>query len=58
MIGIDSCGNERLYNYGPDAFRWCIIEQLDHPTAEQLNAREAYYIKWFGADSKGLNKKG
>ncbi len=58
MIGVDSCGNERLYNYGPDQFRWCIIEQLDHPTATTLNAREAYYIKWFGADSKGLNKKG
>lgn len=58
MIGLDSCGNERLYCYEPDAFRWCIVEQLDHPTPDQLNEREAYYIKWFGADSKGLNRKG
>lgn len=58
MIGVDSCGNERLYRYGPDAFRWCIVEQIDKPTPETLNARESYYIKWFGADSKGLNRKG
>lgn len=58
MIGVDSCGNERLYCYGPDAFRWCVVEQLDHPTSDQLNERESYYIKWFGADSKGLNRKG
>ena len=56
MIGVDSCGNEKLYRYGPDAFRWCLIEMVEDPAL--LNSREAYYIKWFGADSKGLNRKG
>lgn len=56
MIGVDSCGNEKLYHYGPDAFRWCVVEVVDD--VGLLNSREAYYIKWFGADSRGLNRKG
>ena len=56
MIGVDSCGNEKLYRYGADAFRWCVVEVVED--ASLLNSREAYYIKWFGADSKGLNRKG
>lgn len=58
MIGVDSCGNEKLYGLGlqPDAFRWCVVEIVDD--VGLLNSREAYYIKWFGADSKGLNRKG
>lgn len=56
MIGVDSAGNEKLYGYGIQSFRWCVIEQ--NIRAEDLNSREAYYIKWFGADGKGLNRKG
>lgn len=56
MIGVDSAGNEKLYNHNIEDFRWCVIEQ--NVRTEDLNSREAYFIKWFGADGKGLNRKG
>ena len=35
MIGVDSCGNEKLYRYGPDAFRWCVVEIVDDALKEK-----------------------
>lgn len=53
MIGVDTVGNERLYEYRPDDFLWTIVEE----NPENLNESEHYWIEYFGCTEKGLNKK-
>lgn len=53
MIGVDTVGNERLYEYRPDDFWWTIVEE----NPESLNESEHYWIEYFGCKEKGLNRK-
>ena len=53
MIGVDTVGNERLYEYRPDDFWWTIVEE----NPENLNESEHYWIEYFGCKEKGLNRK-
>ena len=53
MIGVDTVGNERLYEYRPDDFWWTIVEE----NPKNLNESEHYWIEYFGCTEKGLNKK-
>lgn len=57
LLGVDSCGNERLYGEGLaiNDLEWCVV--TEGLADSDLSATESYYIKWFGADSGGLNKK-
>lgn len=53
MIGVTPKGQERLYEWQPDDFQWCIVEEgkdID------LDASEKYWIDYYGAKD-GLNKK-
>lgn len=53
MIGVMPKGNEKVYDWRPEDFRWCIIEKgkdID------LNMSEKYWIQYYCA-KEGLNKK-
>lgn len=53
MIGVDTKGNEKLYNYRPEDFYWTIVEL----NPKDINAAEHYWIEYFGCKEIGLNKK-
>ncbi len=53
MIGVMPKGNERVYDYRPEDFKWCIIE--DGKDVD-LNESEKYWIQYYCA-KEGLNKK-
>lgn len=53
MIGVMPTGNEKVYEWRPENFKWCIIEQgkdID------LDYSEKYWIQYYCAKD-GLNKK-
>lgn len=52
MIGVMSKGNERVYEWRPEDFKWCIVESGNI----DLDASEKYWIQYFAA-KEGLNKK-
>lgn len=54
MVGVDSKGSEKLYEYGPDQLGWRVIEEVGR---DKLNEREKYWIEFFGAKEYGLNKR-
>lgn len=53
MIGVMSKGNERLYNYRPEDFDWCIVQQGSNL---DLNECEKYWIDYYCC-TDALNKK-
>lgn len=53
MIGAMPAGNEKVYEWRPEAFKWCIIESGDDI---DLNYSEKYWIQYYCAKD-GLNKK-
>lgn len=53
MIGVTSKGNERLYNYRPEDFDWCIVQQGSNL---DLNESEKYWIDYYCC-TDALNKK-
>lgn len=54
MIGADTKGNEKLYNYRPEDLYWSVLEK--GPQVD-LNKSERYWIEYFGCKEIGLNKK-
>lgn len=54
MVGVDSKGSEKLYEYGPDQLGWRVVEEVNR---DKLNEREKYWIEFFGAKEYGLNKR-
>ena len=53
MIGVMPTGNEKVYEWRPEDFKWCIVEQgkdID------LDYSEKYWIQYYCAKD-GLNKK-
>lgn len=54
MIGVDSKGSEKLYEYTPDEVLWEVVEEVDR---SKLNEREHYWIEWWSCKEFGLNKK-
>lgn len=55
MLGVDSKGYERLYNYHPEDFIWTVIE--DKVAAADLDKKEHYWIDHYACLSVGLNKR-
>lgn len=55
MLGVDSKGYERLYNYHPEDFIWTVIE--DKVAAADLDKKEHYWIEHYACLSVGLNKR-
>ena len=55
MIGVESKGNEKLYEYKPNQLRWRLLEEVSDRS--KLNDREKYWIEFFGCKEWGLNKK-
>lgn len=55
MLGVDSKGNERLYNYHPEDFIWTVIE--DKVADVDLDNKEHYWINHYACLSVGLNKR-
>ena len=53
MIGAMPAGNEKVYEWRPEDFKWCIIESGDDI---DLNYSEKYWIQYYCAKD-GLNKK-
>lgn len=53
MIGVESKGMEKVYDYRPEDFYWTVIE-FD---SKDLNDSEHYWIDYFGCKERGLNKK-
>lgn len=53
MIGADSKGNERVYDYRPDEFYWTVLEE----ECNDLNGAERYWIEYYCCREKGLNRK-
>ena len=53
MVGVMSKGNERLYNYRPEDFDWCIVQQGSNV---DLNESEKYWIDYYCC-TDALNKK-
>ena len=53
MIGVMAKGNEKLYDWRPEDFKWCLVEvgrDVD------LDKSEKYWIGYYAA-KEGLNKK-
>lgn len=55
MVGVDSKGNEKLYEYTPDQLKWQVLEEVSE--RKDLDDRERYWIEFFGCKEFGLNKK-
>lgn len=55
MVGVDSKGNEKLYEYGISDFYWKVWEEVEDPN--KLNEAEKYWIDYWCCLEKGLNKK-
>ena len=53
MIGVMPKGNEKLYDWRPEQFKWCIVEEGKDV---DLDKSEKYWIGYFAA-KEGLNKK-
>lgn len=53
MLGVDSKGNEKLYNYRPEDFYWTVLEM----NSGDLNQSEHYWISYYCCTEIGLNKK-
>ena len=53
MIGADSTGAEKLYQYRPEDFYWTILER----NTQDLNRAEHYWIDYYCCKERGLNKK-
>lgn len=53
MIGVMPKGNEKLYEWRPEQFKWCIVEEGKDV---DLDKSEKYWIGYFAA-KEGLNKK-
>ena len=54
MVGVESKGSEKLYEYRPDEVIWEVVEEVDR---SRLDERERYWIDWWGCKEIGLNKK-
>ena len=55
MIGVDSKGSEKLYEYTPDQLLWSVVEVVED--RKELDDKEHYWIEFFGCKEFGLNKK-
>lgn len=53
MIGVMSKGNEKVYEWRPEDFKWCVIESGSNV---DLDYSEKYWIGYYCAKD-GLNKK-
>lgn len=53
MIGVMPTGNEKVYDWRPEDFKWCIIEKGKDV---DLDYSEKYWIQYYCAKD-GLNKK-
>lgn len=53
MVGAELKGNEKLYEYRPEDFYWTVKEE----GCADLNKAERYWIDFYGAREKGLNRK-
>lgn len=53
MIGADSKGNEKVYDYRPEDFYWSLVEM----GSSDLNKSEKYWIEYYCCKEVGLNKK-
>lgn len=54
MIGVESKGGERLYDYRPEDMEWEVLEEVDR---SKLDERERYWIDFYKGKEFGLNKK-
>ena len=55
MVGVDSKGSERVYEYRPNEVWWEVVEEVGDRS--RLDERERYWIEFYGAKEWGLNKK-
>lgn len=55
MLGVTATGKEKLYRYKPEEFIWTVLEKVDNK--EYLDNAEKYWIGYFAAKDRGLNKK-
>lgn len=53
MLGADTKGTEKLYNYRPEDFYWTVLET----NTSDLNSAERYWIEYYCCKEVGLNKK-
>lgn len=53
MLGADTKGTEKLYNYRPEDFYWTVLET----NTSDLNSAERYWIEYYCCKEIGLNKK-
>ncbi len=57
MLGVESKGNEKLYNHRPEEFKWEVLQTLESPSKKELDDAEHYWIEFFACTSVGLNRK-
>lgn len=55
MLGVTATGKEKLYRYKPEEFIWTVLEKVDNKGC--LDDAEKYWIGYFAAKDRGLNKK-
>lgn len=55
MLGVVGTGKEKLYRYKPEEFVWTVLEKVE--SKEYLDDAEKYWIGYFAAKDRGLNKK-
>ena len=55
MLGVVGAGKEKLYRYKPEEFVWTVLEKVE--SKEYLDDAERYWIGYFAAKDRGLNKK-
>lgn len=55
MLGVVGAGKEKLYRYKPEEFVWTVLEKVE--SKEYLDDAEKYWIGYFAAKDRGLNKK-
>ena len=47
MVGVDSKGSERVYEYRPNEVWWEVVEEVGDRS--RLDERERYWIEFYGA---------
>lgn len=55
MLGVVATGKEKLYRYKPEEFIWTVLEKVEDKS--YLDDAEKYWIGYFAAKDRGLNKK-
>ena len=55
MLGVTATGKEKLYRYKPEEFVWTVLEKVEDKA--YLDDAEKYWIGYFAAKDRGLNKK-